>query len=187
MKDPLNRERQARVGDDQPTGYLETIQAVASAISGILELDKFLSTALESAMELLDADKGAVHLLDTGGQQLALHAQRGLSSEYTTEYPQLEVGEQAAGRVADTRRPVLIRDSTGEAQVLHAMAGEDFRSLVCVPLQSKSGFLGTVTLLREGDRNFETADLKVLDFIAHQIAVGMESARLFAEKEHRDN
>ncbi len=187
MKDHLNRERQSREGDDHPFGYLETLQAVASAISGILQLDKFLSTALDSAMESLDADKGAVHLLDAGGQQLALYAQRGLSSEYTTVYPRLKVGEQAAGRVADTRRPVLISDSTGDAQTLHAMAGEDFRSLVCVPLRSKTGFLGTVTLLRAGDRDFETADLKVLDFIAHQIAVGIESARLFEEKEHQVN
>jgi two-component system NtrC family sensor kinase len=187
MKDPLDRERPSRLGDDHPTGYLETLQAVASAISGILELDKFLSTALDSAMELLDADKGAVHLMDTGGQQLALGSQRGLSPAYLAAHPFLEVGEQAAGRVADTRRPVLIGDASSAAQMLRAMKGEDFTSLVCVPLQSKSGFLGTVTLLRSREMDFDPTDVKILDIIAHQIAIGMESATLFAEKEHRVN
>ena len=168
-----------------PPTDVEALSGAVSGISGVFELDQLLSTALDKALELLDAEKGAIHLLDTDGQQLTLHSQRGLSREYIARYPKLNVGEQAAGRVADIRRPIVISDAAGGSDAAPIMGGEKFRALVCVPLLSKAGVLGTVTLLDAGHGRFEPVDLGLLDFFARQVAVGMDIARLFAEKERR--
>ena len=187
MKNPgIKRERALNAKTDLMTD-LEPLSSVVSSLSGILDLDKLLITGLDKAVELLSAEKGAIHLLNENGQELALHTHRGLSAEYVRTYPRLKVGEQAPGKVVDIRRPILVDASQGNTGAPPVMGGEEFQSLVCAPLLSKAGVLGTVTLLDDGPEPFGPADLQLLDFIARHLAVGVGSARLFAEKERRVN
>jgi two-component system NtrC family sensor kinase len=185
MKQPPVGEEQLMDPKANLTTDLEAPSSAVSGISGLLEADQLLSTSLDRAMELLDAQKGAIHLLDPDGQQLTLHSQRGLSPEYVARHPKISMGEQAAGRVADIRRPILISDSAGGSAAAPIMGGEQFRTLVCVPLLSKARVLGTLTLLDAAHGRLEPEDLRVLDFFARQITVSVEVARLFAEKERR--
>jgi two-component system NtrC family sensor kinase len=164
---------------------LEALASAVSAISGVLEMDQLLSTALDKALELLAARKGAIHLLDPDGRQLTLHVQRGLSAQYVARHPNIGMGEQAVGRVADIHRPIVISDSRGSPATAPIMGGQRFRTLVCVPLLAKARVLGTLTLLDADHGRLEPTELRVLDFFARQVAVGMDTARLLAEKERR--
>jgi len=169
---------------DQPTD-LEALSGAVLGITGVFEMDQLLGTSLDKAMKLLGAQKGAIHLLDAHGQQLTLRSQRGLSRKYVARYPNIEVAEQAPGRVADLRRPIVINDAAGGSDAAPIMGGERFRTLVCVPLLSRAGVLGTLTLLDAHHERIEPGDLRLLDFFARQVAAGIDTARLFAEKQRQ--
>ena len=186
MKHPVE-DGQALAGETYVAAQLEALGNLVSAISRVFELDEVLYTALDKALELLHAEKGAIHLINEGGSELLLQAQRGLSSEYVSRYRRLRVGQQAPGRVADTRRPVHIGDSSGAVRAARGLEGEDFRSLICVPLRSKTGILGTVSLLDTDRERFGPADVQLLDFIARHVSAGVERARLFTERSRRVN
>ncbi len=164
---------------------IEPLGSLVSALSGIFDLDELLNTAMDKALELLHAEKGAVHLLSETEQELVLHTQRGLSEGYLRAYPHLMVGEQAPGKVVDIRRPMLVGDSSGDTRGASIMGEEKFRSLVCAPLLCKARILGTLTLLRNRRDPFTATDLELLGFLARHLATAVSSARLFAENERR--
>jgi two-component system NtrC family sensor kinase len=168
------------------TGSLEEFSAVASAISSVFKLDDLLGTALDKSLDLSRADRGAIHLLGQGHQTLELRAHRGLSPQYVKTSPVLALGEQMAGRVAQTGQPVLTTHSSADASVGTDLMGvQEFGSLVCLPLTSNGRVLGTITLLSDNQEHFVSDDLQFFGLVARQIAAGIESARLFEEKEDR--
>lgn len=185
------KEREIEKGQSQdPAPYrveeLETLSAVASAVSGVFELDQVLARALDTVIELSRADKGAIHLLDANSQELVLRAHRGLSSEYSRAHRRLKVGEDIPGKTVQTGQPVVIEDSTTDARTAHEVADtEEYRSLICVPLRTNAGVLGTVAVLSARPRHFGPLDVPLLSTVAHQIAAAIENARLFEEKERR--
>ncbi len=187
MKDPGVESGPALDAKTDLIRDLEPLSSVVSALSGIFDLDELLNTAIDRTMELLRAEKGAIHLLNETGQELALYTQRGLSAEYLQRYPRLRVGQQAPGKVVDIRRPMLVDASSGDTQAAATLGGEKFRSLVCAPLLSRAGVLGTVTLLRDHREPFAPLDLELLSLIARHLAGAVASAKLFAEKERRAN
>ena len=165
---------------------LETLSAVASAVSGVVELGQVLARALDTVMKLSTADKGAIHLLDANGQELVLRTHRGLSSEYSRAHHKLKVGEDVVGRTVQTGQAVVVEDSTTDAQTTHEVVDTDeYRSLICVPLRTNAGVLGTIAMLSAQPRHFSPLDVPLLSAVAHQIAAAIETARLFEEKERR--
>ncbi len=171
-----------------PIRNLEELSAVASAISGVFKLGALLHTALDESLELSRADKGAIHILGESDGTLELRAHRGLSAQYVKTSPILTLGEQAPGRVAQTGQAVLTSQSSADASVRSGPLGvEEFGSLICLPLPSNGRVVGTITLLSKDQSHFASDDLQSLGFVARQIAAGIESAKLFEEKEDRLN
>jgi two-component system NtrC family sensor kinase len=168
------------------TRSLEEFSRVASAISSVFKLDDLLGTALDKSLDLSRADRGAIHLLGQGHRTLELCAHRGLSPQYMKTSPVLALGEQVAGRVAQTGQPMLTTHSPADASARTDLMGvQGFGSLVCLPLTSNGRVLGTITLLSDNQEHFVSDDLQFFGLVARQIAAGIESARLFEEKEDR--
>lgn len=179
---------QSRGGKNHPISDLEGLTAVASAISGVFDLDELLEIALGKILELSCADKGAIHLLNDSDQTLVLHTHRGLSAEYVKDYPRLSLGEQFPGRVVETRQPIVATTNPPDPQASSRPMGvEEFNSIVCLPLSSNGRVLGALTLLSNNQDHFSSDDLQSLGFLARQIAACIEGAKLFEEKEHRVN
>ncbi|HEM61750.1 MAG TPA: GAF domain-containing protein, partial [Chloroflexi bacterium] len=185
MKTRLRRPGRSR--DELPSRgkNLASIAAVATAIAGIPQLDRFLCTALDELLKLFRADKGAIHLAGPDGQQLLLHAQRGFSTQYLNRHASLGLGEQVPGIVAQTGEPLLIEDFALAADTPIHMGGEEFRSLVCEPLLLNGEKLGTITLLTSQPRIFDEHTAQLLEFIARHISAGIRGSRLFEERETR--
>jgi two-component system NtrC family sensor kinase len=170
------------------TGSLEELSAVASAICGVFKLDDLLGLALDKSLDLSRAGKGVIHLLRETDRTLELLAHRGLSPQYVKASPVLALGEQLPGRVAQTGQAVLTNQSSTDVSAGADMMGvEGFGSLVCLPLISNGQVLGSITLLSDNHNHFASDDLPFLEFVARQIAAGIQSARLFEEKEDRVN
>jgi two-component system NtrC family sensor kinase len=165
---------------------LETISAVAAAVSGVLEPDQVLNRALDAVMEVSEAEKGLIHLLDAENQELVLRTQRGLSPGYLRAHSHLKLGEQVMGKTAASGEPSVIADSSTDALAMpEAVDTEEYRSLLCLPLLARGQTLGTIAVLSGEPRHFTLLDVQVLSAVAVHVATAVENARLFVQKERR--
>lgn len=78
----LTEQRRADEAIRRRAQELSVLQDVASTVSRSLDLDEVLSQAMDQALALLDADRGAIFLLDQETETLSCAYACGLSQEY---------------------------------------------------------------------------------------------------------
>lgn len=65
--------------------------------------------------------------------------------------------------------------------------GFSTRSMICIPLQTRKGFLGVLYALNKVEGEFTEREGKILEFLSGTIAISLENARLYGElKDHLD-
>jgi len=148
----------------------EILQRIAAITSGNMEIDTMLSAAIEEAAKMFTADGMQVLVLDDTGRRLNPH--------FPSTY----------GVMQDWAHQSY--DANGDspfAQVLHHDAPqmgmiEDYHRL-SVPLKTQQGSLGVLSAVSR--QPFSDAHSRLAMAMGSQIAVGMQSIRLYASEHHR--
>jgi transcriptional regulator with GAF, ATPase, and Fis domain len=95
-----------------------------------------------------------------------------------------------AGWVMAQGCAAVINDVSSDNRFFGGMdekGGFSTRSMICVPLQTRKGFLGVLYALNKLDGKFTEREEKILGFLSGTIAVSLENARLYGElKDHLD-
>jgi len=93
-----------------------------------------------------------------------------------------------AGWVMSNNRATTVNDVSRDHRFYDGFnSEEDFitRSMICVPLRTRKGFLGVLYALNKESCAFTERDERILEIIAGTIAVSLENARLYGElKDH---
>ncbi len=93
-----------------------------------------------------------------------------------------------AGWVRENRSSAVINDVAGDDRFFSGMdarSGFNTRSMICLPLQTRKGFLGVLYALNKIDGEFTDRERRILEFLSGTIAVSIENARLYGElKDH---
>ncbi|MEA3459276.1 MAG: ATP-binding protein [Chloroflexota bacterium] len=177
--------RQAREAEEETRQHnreLSALNAVATAVSGSLDLGAILNEAIDNTMEAIKAEAAELYLLDEQAMSLALAVHRGVSDEYAQGPKQVRLGEGLVGKVAQLGKPMVMDNPS--VPELAAMAEEEgLRSFVAVPLLAKGKTLGTMTVATHSPRRFTPRELKLLISIGHQIGIAVENAQLFEDLE----
>lgn len=155
----------------QQAGLQDVIEAIGSG----LDLRSLLSRIAEIACRLLEADNGAIGLVDEARGVVRMAA--------TWRMPEDEVGSEVrcgqglSGQVMQTRRPVVynrygdVRDPTRSDLSDHAVIG--------VPIFWRGSLIGTFGLGSPPPRTFDDEDAAILSRFAEHAAIAIENARLF--------
>jgi signal transduction histidine kinase len=166
-------ERDARI-------LLENVQTVTDAALAHLELEELLRVLLPKVRAILDADTCAVLLLDEDGDELVARAALGIEEE-VEQGVRIPVGGGFAGRVAATRRPVVLAD-LDRAHVLNPILRQKgLKSMLGVPLLDRGEAIGVLhvgTLVR---RDFGPRDIELLQIVAARVALAIGRAQLHEE------
>jgi len=146
-------------------------------------LSDTLAHVATAARELLDADRGAIFLLDREAGELSCAHAAGLSEEYVslinTIYRQVP-----GNRVLQTFTPVHITDAqTDPASVMlhEAAAQEGFHTYAAWPMIRKGTPVGAFALYRDTVRPFTNDELSLGQTMAQQAAGIIENARLYEQ------
>ena len=78
----------------------------------------------------------------------------------------------------------MVNDAENDDRVLNLKtADSDFvtRSMICVPLISRKGFLGVFYALNKTSGDFTEKDRKLLEILSESVAVSLENAQLYGE------
>jgi signal transduction histidine kinase len=154
---------------------LRRLQAVADAGLAHLDLDRLLDELLTRIREALQADTCAFLLLDASGTELLARAAQGIEEE-VEQGVRLPVGRGFAGRVASTRRPIVI-DDVDHSEVLNPILREKgIKSLAGAPLIVHEKTLGVVHVGTLAPRLFTPADVELLEVVAQRAAIAIDRA-----------
>lgn len=160
-------------GEAAPADVLARLQAVVDAALVHLSLDDLLDELLTRVRDALDADTCAVLLLDEDGLELVARAAKGIEEE-VEQGVRIPMGRGFAGRIAATRRPVIIED-VDHSYVLNPILREKgIKSLLGAPLVVEGRILGVVHVGTLVPRVFTDEDMSLLQVVAQRVALAID-------------
>lgn len=154
---------------------------VGKAVNSTLNLEDVLRMILSSALQLLEAGEGSVMLLDESGENLEVVSYHGLRGHVVMN-KKTRIGEGVAGRVAETREPVLISNNS-PVDGVQVDPSRWITSGMCVPLVRRDELMGVLNVnqLIPG-KTFGGDGLAALEVFAEQAAIAIGNARSFAHE-----
>lgn len=142
------------------------------------ELPELLQSVAQRAAELLGATGAGIYLYDPEHRELEIAVRYGAAVKPGVR---LRLDEGMAGRVAQTRQPLIVDDYStwpGRAAIYDDIP---FRAVVEVPMLYGGELVGVLVVHEIGDstRTFSESDAQLLSLFASQAASAVYNARLF--------
>lgn len=167
-----------------PAEHMTALLTVSTALASSLELPVVLQTSVESAVEVLGLDTGAIYLLDDDEMYLGATTPPlppgfpdGLRTARLPDHPHI-MG------CLDSRDTVYVADARSSAELSAAERGvveaRGLRTILFVPLLVEDRYLGALIVGTTADvRAFDPPELDLCRTLACEIALAVENARLF--------
>jgi signal transduction histidine kinase/uncharacterized protein YigA (DUF484 family) len=151
---------QQKVG--QSSSELTALHEMGKVATSTLKLEELLESIVKTGLKILQAKGGVLRVEDKTTKDLKVRWSFG-------DYPQHPLDEKIAKRVLMTQTPFLLN---------HSGKDDPIRSILCVPLRSKEGTLGTLAFYdKETDPSkFDESDFQLLLTMANQMSFAIENA-----------
>ncbi len=182
----LFRERERRIAE------LNVLNRIGQATTSTLDLDAILLSIYERLAEarVLDVESFYIAIYDAGRDTLRFYpvVDRGVLYE-ASESP---ARQGMAGRIVQERRPLLIEDiaqAEREGKIeyvsLAGWEGERTQSYLGVPMLVGEELVGVIAAQSYRKAAYGEREKQFLLTVANQVAVAIQNARLFREREQR--
>jgi serine phosphatase RsbU (regulator of sigma subunit) len=157
---------------------------VSRGITADVDLDDLLLLIINELVQAIDAERGAIYLLDLETKELysrVLSADSGGLSEI-----RLSPGQGIAGHVALTGKTSNVQDAYSDPrfqQSFDQLTGFTSRSMLTMPMRNPQGTtIGVIQVVNKRGGPFTERDESSLAAIAMQAAISIENARLYAQE-----
>ncbi len=160
---------------------LSVLHAVASAAVEMTEEDALIEHATDLLGKTLYPDSCGILLVNPKTRALEFHKSYRWSRTPTEDIGQVRIsaGQGITGQVVLDGLPRRVNDTEQEPQYID-VSGK-MRSELCVPLRSGGEIIGVLNAESARPYAFTEEDERLLTTFSHQLSVGIERARLFAE------
>lgn len=157
-------------------GVLFQLTKLVNSGATLPELLRAVST---SAVDLVGAQTCSIMLLDEARTELLCKAAYGLGLDEERGI-NFKVGEGVAGWVAEHGAPARITDVRGDPRFV-ALPGQLTRieSLLAVPLATREGVIGVITVTSDRPEAFGKDHEELLAYLGGSIVKDIENARLY--------
>lgn len=162
---------------------LEQVLSIEEGLNATLNLNKLIDFVVCKTVEVLEADKCSLMLLDEKSNELCIKGFSGLD-EQSIIRSRLKIGEPIAGVVAQEGNPVLVTDIETDSRFQRQnRTAYRSKSFLCVPIKLDGDLMGVISVADKKTREgvFSKLDLKILCMITRQVAVAIETAKLYKE------
>lgn len=161
---------------------LNTLFAISNAVNLFTDSEELLKFVLTHAIEVLEAERGSIMLLDDQTDELVVKVASGGRYRAFTSTP-VRLGHGVCGQVALDGIGIICNDGFKDTRFRNfgsLMPVEDIKSLLCAPLKFKEGTIGVINIVNKRTGNdFKQGDLALLNLIASQAAVTIENNKLY--------
>jgi sigma-B regulation protein RsbU (phosphoserine phosphatase) len=183
--------------------YLETVERkmealralieVSALISSTLDFDDLMTLVMEKAKSFMGAEACSILLYNKERNHLEFDlalCREEFMADILKHKVFLEMGQGIAGWVAEQQTPLIIKDAKSDKR-FYAEADRltcfTTRSLIAVPLVSKSGLIGVAEILNPKEKEFfSDDDLEIFQTLCRQVAIAIENARFHKESVEKE-
>ncbi len=170
------------------TRELAAVNEITKIISSKLNIAQIFESFCAEVGKLLHYDRISIALLDENRKQIALRLIKTKDAPMVThDFPRPKTGT-VIGWVTDHRQPYLRADvlETSEFHEDRLIAKEGMRSYIVIPIVSQNKITGTLNLVSRRPHAYSERNLKILTPIADQVAIAVETIRLFEQTQKLD-
>ena len=171
---------------NQRAAELEALQKISLDIQAEVEPDQLLTSVVEQATRLLQAEGGMAFLLEPDNETLKVVVSHNLDQDYRGY--RLKTDEDIAGQVIKQGRPVLVdnhQNFAGRSATFHEAR---FGAVMGVPLRWRERVRGILYLVhRPHGLRFNEDNVRLMEFFATQSAIALEKSQLLQEARARAN
>lgn len=164
--------------------YLRILSRMALEITSGLEIKKLLPIIVKRAVQLVDADAGAIGLYDEKTDTFIY--------QYTYRLPdiitkaKLKAGEGLTGEVIATRRPALVNECQTYPGAPVDFIGCGMQAVMVAPLMVENRLTGALLVAHLSEvKKFTGSDLSLIESVGRQAAIAIENSNLFEETRQR--
>ena len=153
---------------------------IAAAVNNSLVTDQILQNVMKKAIELLNAERGFLMLLDENSK-LQFRTVYNLCKEELMQ-EEFKYSGTVANRVAASGRAEYTSDAQNDERFSRqeSIRSLNLRSIVCVPLKIQDKVIGVIYLDSSVEgRLFLESDLYLLELFATQAAIAINNSRLY--------
>jgi signal transduction histidine kinase len=163
---------------DRQNAELSAFLAVGRASASSVELSDMLDQALEAILAVTPAAAAELWLADGG--RLTLERFRGVGGAAFGSRPSLLFGEGLPGAAANASSAVVVHDSSFDSRFQHEeVAAQGLQTFCALRLRHRTRTVGVLAVAAREQTAFASPDeLRVLEGIGEQIALGVENAHL---------
>jgi len=177
----LLREQFARNEMETAAEMVQRLERITEAALCDLSQERLLHRVLERIRDVLEADSTLLLLPTEDGASLRLAGAVGLEVDDEVRVP---IAESLSGRIATTRRALLVEDAARGDVDVPALRRARVRSLIGAPLSVDSEVVGVVHAARLARRRFSADDARLLQLVGDRLGVVIRNARIY-EAERR--
>jgi Nif-specific regulatory protein len=163
------------------TASLNTIRDMDEMILDIFGKIRAILNIEGASIALHDPENHEYYFIRTVGEEVGMPSADNAALRFPDD-------RGIAGWVRENRAAVVINDVTRDGRFFSGMdskSGFSTRSMICLPLQTRKGFMGVLYALNKINGEFTDRERKILEFLSGTIAVSIENARLYGElKDH---
>ena len=175
-----NEVKKDKAREDQSAGYRRLVD-ISHRLLEQYDVEKLLSDLMDSVIELTNADKGFLILMD--GSRLEVKVARNLKRE-SIEDGLVRISDSIISKVVREKRPIIVSDALNDEEFKSSVSVVNLKlcSVMCAPMMNKGELLG---LLYVGNDNvvslFEEESLELMTVFAAQAALILRNAILVNE------
>jgi diguanylate cyclase (GGDEF)-like protein len=162
-------------------GQVERVLACiefSKALVSAYDMESLLTAVLERIKALIPASNWSLLLLDRQTQELYFAVSVGVDHDLLKGV-RLKIGEGIAGTVAQTRKPIFIREACQDerfCQKVDDITGYDTRSIIALPLLVRGEVVGVFEVINvENEEFFREKYLPLLEILGDYVAIAVDN------------
>ncbi len=173
----------------QSVSEFKALEEIGRAVASSLDTKAVLATIVTRAVQLTQADAGAIYRYDASRNLFELAEAHALepSLQDAIRSVRIKLNESILGLASKEGRAIAIPDlrhsPTFPLRDVTLAAG--FHSILVVPLLAYDEILGALVVQRRVVGDFPASTIELMQTFAHQSVLAMNNARLFREVEQK--
>lgn len=183
--------KKAHADLQQRVDELATLNRIAQMMASAFDLQAMLKAICQELVHIFDASSTAIALLDPEGTQLTILAdhvvKEDIPSLASTIIP--ISGDLIATAPFKTGKPNVITQAQTNPRTEHIhklLRQRDIQCMMIIPLLSRGRAIGAIGVdTDQAERVFTSAEVKLAETIAGQMAGAIENAHLFEEEQRQ--
>jgi len=166
--------------DSKHADDLKAILEASLAINSSLVLEDMLQIVMSKAIELMQAERGLVMLLDKNNK-LQINAVFNLDKDKMSDDDH-KISFSIATQVANSGKSVYTSDALADKRFANKQSVVELhlRSIMCVPLKAKDKTVGVIYLDNSSQsKMFLKSDLYLFELYAQMVAAALHNAQIY--------